>query len=127
MFFSLIDYAGRQATSKINLLDVEGQTFDDQWRKAHIPLSAFRAASRGVNLENIKELRIEFQREGCVHLDGIRIVPFEHQGEKFSQKPGRMWGSPAGLGSFQIVVGHSRKCAVFLNFWSECRGVPAWC
>ena len=57
MFFSLVDYGGRQATSKINLLDVEGQTFDNQWRKAHIPLSAFRAASRGVNLENIKELQ----------------------------------------------------------------------
>ena len=86
MFFALIDYAGRQATSKINLLDVEGQTFDDQWLKAHIPLSAFRAASRGLNLENIKELRIEFQRKGCVHLDGLRIVPFDHQEEKLSSR-----------------------------------------
>ena len=71
MFFSLVDYGGRQATSKINLLNVEGQRLDEEWRTAHIPLATFRAAAKGLNLENVKELRIEFQREGHVHLDAI--------------------------------------------------------
>ena len=125
MFFSLIDYAGRQATSKINLLDVEGQTFDDQWRKAHIPLSAFRAASRGVNLENIKELRIEFQREGCVHLDGIRIVPFEHQGEKLSPRSQDVCGAlPLDLGRSKLWWGIQENAPFSSIFWSDSQGSP---
>ena len=125
MFFSLIDYAGRQATSKINLLDVEGQTFDDQWRKAHIPLSAFRAASRGVNLENIKELRIEFQREGCVHLDGIRIVPFEHQGEKLSPRSQDVCAAlPMDLGRSKLWWGIQENAPSSSIFWSESQGNP---
>lgn len=81
MFFSLVDYGGRQATSKINLLNVEGQKLDEEWRTAHIPLATFRASEKGLNLENVKELRIEFQREGHVHLDAIQIVPFHHEGK----------------------------------------------
>ena len=80
MFFSLVDYGGRQAASKINLLNVEGQRLDEEWRTVRIPLATFRAADKGLNLENVKELRIEFQREGHVHLDAIQIVPFHHEG-----------------------------------------------
>ena len=125
MFFALIDYAGRQATSKINLLDVEGQTFDDQWRKAHIPLSAFRAAARGVNLENIKELRIEFQREGCVHLDGLRIVPFDHQVEKLASRSQDACGSlPLDLDRSKLWWGIQEDVSSSSVFWSESHGHP---
>ena len=82
MFFSLVDYGGKQANTKINLLNVDGKRIDDTWRVVHIPLSSFHAASKGVNLENIKELRIEFQRQGFVHLDAIQIVPFLHEERK---------------------------------------------
>ena len=123
MFFALIDYAGRQATSKINLLDVEGQTFDNQWRKAHIPLSAFRAAARGVNLENIKELRIEFQREGCVHLDGLRIVPFDHEGEKLSSRSEDVCGAlPLDLDRSKLWWGIQEEAPSSSVFWSESPG-----
>jgi len=125
MFFALIDYAGRQATSKINLLDVEGQTFDDQWRKAHIPLSAFRAASRGLNLENIKELRIEFQREGCVHLDGLRIVPFDHQEEKLSSRSRDVCESlPMDLDQSKLWWGIQEEALSSAVSWSDSHWPP---
>ena len=124
MFFALIDYAGRQATSKINLLDVEGQTFDDQWRKSTYSIVRVSCGLEGVNLENIKELRIEFQREGCVHLDGIRIVPFEHQGEKLSPRSQDVCGAlPLDLGRSKLWWGIQENAPSSSIFGRNRRGV----
>ncbi len=78
MFFALTDYSGKQCMSKINILDIEGGVIDTTWRKVLIPLPSFNHEKKQVNLSNIKELRLEFQREGDIHLDRIRIVPHEH-------------------------------------------------
>ena len=99
MLFSLVDYGGNQAYAKINLLNVEGQKLDDTWRKVHLPLLAFKAASKGVNLKNIKELRIEFQREGFVHLDAIQLVPFRHEAEVLASRGSVCQGFPIPLDS----------------------------
>ena len=50
MFFSLVDYGGVRPL-KINLLNVEGQKLDEEWRTAHIPLATFRASEKGLNLK----------------------------------------------------------------------------
>lgn len=105
MFFALVDYAGKQANSKINLLNVEGQRLDDTWRKVVIPLSTFKAASKGVNLANIKELRIEFQREGFVHLDAIQIVPFQHEVKRLSPRGSVCQDLPIQLDSNKLWWG----------------------
>ena len=78
MFFSLVDYSEKQCFSKINLLDVEGQVIDKNWRKVIIPLSTFKYQKKGVNISNIKELRIQLQRKGDVHIDALKIVPHFH-------------------------------------------------
>ena len=78
IFFALTDYSGKQCMSKINILDIEGGVIDTTWRKVLIPLPSFNHEKKQVNLSNIKELRFEFQREGDIHLDRIRIVPHEH-------------------------------------------------
>ena len=78
VFFSLQDYAGKQCNAKMNLLDVEGGVFDGQWRLAQIPLRSFHAHQKGVNLANIKELRLEFQRQGHIHIDAMSLVAYEH-------------------------------------------------
>ncbi len=78
MFFSLWDYGGKQCSSKINYLDIEGGVIDKNWTKVRIPLQAFNYERKGVNMSNIKELRIEFQQSGSVHIDDMKIVPHEH-------------------------------------------------
>ena len=95
MFLALTDYSGKQCMSKINILDIEGGVIDTTWRKVLIPLPSFNHEKKQVNLSNIKELRLEFQREGDIHLDRIRIVPHEHpysktksiQSKKFHDHP----------------------------------------
>ena len=78
MFFILVDYGGNQCRAKINYLDLEGGKIDTEWRRIRIPLQAFNYEKRGVNMGNIKELRLEFQRKGDLHIDNIVIVPHKH-------------------------------------------------
>lgn len=78
MFFSFQDYGGKRCVSKMSILDMEGGGIGQDWTRVRIPLQAFRPERNGVNMANIKELRIEFQGQGDVHVDDIRIVPHEH-------------------------------------------------
>ena len=112
MFFSLVDYGGKQANTKINLLNVDGKRIDDTWRIVHIPLSSFHAALKGVNLENIKELRIEFQRQGFVHLDAIQIVPFHHEERKLTSRGSVCRSLPVALDENQLWWGVGGNPAV---------------
>ena len=82
MFFILLDYGGNQCRANINYLDLEGGKIDTQWRRIRIPLQAFNYEKRGVNMSNIKELRLEFQRKGDLHIDNILIVPHDHNYHK---------------------------------------------
>lgn len=78
MFFILEDYGGNQCRTNINYLNLEGGKIDTEWRRIRIPLQAFNYKKREVNMSNIKELRIEFQRKGDLHIDNIIIVPHQH-------------------------------------------------
>jgi hypothetical protein len=78
MFFGLVDYADRQCMTKINFLGMDDGLLDTAWRKVRIPLQAFKHERRGVNMAKIKELKIEFQRKGHVHIDEIKIVRYEN-------------------------------------------------
>ena len=82
MFFILLDYGGNQCRAKINYLDLEEGKIDTEWRRVRIPFQAFNYEKRGVNMSNIKELRLEFQRKGDLHIDNIIIVPHEHNYKK---------------------------------------------
>tara|TARA_B100002052_G_scaffold173100_1_gene157537 strand:+ start:10203 stop:11384 length:1182 start_codon:yes stop_codon:yes gene_type:complete len=82
MFFILVDYAGIQCRANINYLNLEEGKIDTQWRRIRIPLSAFNYKKRNVNMSNIKEMRLEFQRKGDLHIDNIVIVPHEHNYKK---------------------------------------------
>ena len=99
MFFILEDYSGKQCRAKINYLDLEGGKIDTQWRRIRIPLQAFNFEKRGVNMSNIKELRLEFQRNGHLHIDNIVIVPHEYRYKNTSDKFTKVFDShPIQLG-----------------------------
>jgi len=82
MFFVLVDYGGNQCRANINYLNLEGGRIDTEWRRIRIPFQAFNYEKREVNMGNIKELRLEFQRKGDIHIDNIVIVPHEHNYKK---------------------------------------------
>ena len=99
MFFSLADYGGKRCVTKMSLLDMEGGGIGTEWTRVRIPLQAFRPERNGVNLANIKELRIEFQQKGDVHVDDIRIVPHQHRfGREASTSTHRVTALPFALG-----------------------------
>ena len=78
MFFILEDYGGNQCRANINYLEIEDGKINTDWKKIRVPLLAFNYKKKGVNMSNIKELRLEFQRKGNLHIDNIMIVPHEH-------------------------------------------------
>ena len=99
MFFVLVDYGGNQCRANINYLDLEGGKIDNKWRRIRIPLKAFNYEKRGVNMSNIKELRLEFQRKGDIHIDNIIIVPHQHNFKKTMDKFTKVFNSqPIELG-----------------------------
>ena len=100
MFFILEDYGGNQCRASINYLDLEGGKIDTEWRRIRIPFQAFNYEKRGVNMGNIKELRLEFQRNGHLHIDNIVIVPHEHNYNSTSDKFIKVFNShPIQLGA----------------------------
>ena len=100
MFFVLVDYGGNQCRANINYLNLEGGRIDTEWRRIRIPFHAFNYEKNGVNMGNIKELRIEFQRKGDIHIDNIVIVPHEHNYKKTKETFTKVFDShPIQLGS----------------------------
>ena len=99
MFFILEDYGGNQCRANINYLDLEGGKIDTDWRRIRIPLQAFNYEKRGVNMSKIKELRLEFQRKGNLHIDNIIIVAHEHNYKKTNDTFTKVYNShPIKLG-----------------------------
>ncbi len=101
MFFVLSDYGGKQCRANINYLNLEGGKIDTVWRKILIPLQAFNYKKRDVNMSNIKELRLEFQRKGDLHIDNIRIVEHTHDFQKTKETSVKVfdtWPIKLGIG-----------------------------
>ena len=103
MFFSLVDYSERQCFGKVNILGIEGQIIDQSWRKVIVPLSTFKYEKKGVNMSNIKELRIELQRSGNVHIDDIKIVSHVHNYKVSKTDFSKTYNS------FPLSIGNEKK------------------
>ena len=73
IIFGLVDYSEKQCFSKINILGMEDGMVDEQWRKVTIPLSTFKYFKKGLNITNVKELRVQLLNQGNFHLDDIKI------------------------------------------------------
>ena len=120
IFFILVDYGGNQCRAKINYLDLQEGKIDTEWRRVRIPLQAFNYEKRGVNMSNIKELRLEFQRKGDLHIDNIVIVPHEHNYKKTKDTFTKVFNShPIQLGvGKEYWWGISTKYSSSLQFGS---------
>ena len=103
MFFSLVDYNEKQCYSRMNILGIEGGVIDQKWRKVIVPLSTFKYQKKGVNISNIKELRIQLERKGNVHIDDLKVVshhhPFKTQKSNFNKT----------FENFPVALGNVKK------------------
>jgi len=99
IIFGLVDYSEKQCFSKINILGMEDGMVDEQWRKVTIPLSTFKYFKKGLNITNVKELRVQLINQGNFHLDDIKIVPHSHTYEVSKENFTRKYKSfPVNLG-----------------------------
>jgi hypothetical protein len=78
MLFSMTDYGGKVCRTKINILDIEGGKITEDWTRVRIPLQAFNYYKNDVNMSNIKDLRLDLQKSGDVHIDAMKVVKHHH-------------------------------------------------
>ncbi|MCB0736997.1 MAG: hypothetical protein KDC92_05755 [Bacteroidetes bacterium] len=89
----LEDYSGRQAWLGFSDNTVVGNAVTTEWTKIRLPLSEFDWTEFGCDASNIKQLIIQFEADGDVYLDDIKVVPY--------------------TGSFRkraLVLAENRKC-----------------
>lgn len=72
---ALEDYSGGQAWAGVFANYIEGQKITENWTKVQVPLSAFDLAQFDADITSIKHLIIQFESEGEIYLDELRIVP----------------------------------------------------
>ncbi len=72
---ALEDYSGGQAWAGVFSNYIEGQKITEDWTKVQIPLAAFDLAQFDADISNLKNLIIQFESEGEIYLDEVRIVP----------------------------------------------------
>ena len=103
MLFSLVDYSGKQCFSKVSISGMEDGLVDHQWRKVIIPLPTFKHEKKGVNISNIKDIRIQLMNKGDFHLDDIKIVPHKHlykvNKKNFTKK----------INTLPVILGNEKK------------------
>jgi len=80
---ALEDYSGIQAFAGFSNHFIVGGKITSQWTKIIIPIDVFPIESRDLDINNIKQFIIQFEAEGDIYIDEIKIVPFEGTNKPF--------------------------------------------
>lgn len=70
------DYTNKQAWIGFSSTFISGGSITDQWTVITIPLNLFPFEERQVDPAAIKQMIIQFEAEGTIELDDVRIVPY---------------------------------------------------
>ena len=73
----LEDYSGGQAWLGFSDNVVVGDAITDEWTLLRLPLSEFGWKENNADPSNIKQLIIQFEADGDIYVDEMRIVPFK--------------------------------------------------
>ncbi|MBI1183248.1 hypothetical protein GC194_03175 [bacterium] len=73
----LEDYNGRQAWLGFGSNTQQDSTISEEWSYIVLPISEFNWYEQNCDIENIKQLIIQFEAEGDVYIDDIRIGPYK--------------------------------------------------
>ena len=71
------DYSGLQAWLGFSSKTIQAKKLSEEWSSVILPLSEFNWQENGASAENIKQLIVQFEAEGDIYVDDIRIIPFE--------------------------------------------------
>lgn len=69
------DYGDVQAWAGVFSNYIEGQKITENWTTVEIPLRAFDFTEFNADMTSIKQLIIQFESEGEIYLDELKIVP----------------------------------------------------
>ena len=72
---ALEDYSGGQAWAGVFANYIDGQKITENWTRVQVPLSAFDLTEFDADITSIKHLIIQFESEGEIFLDELRIIP----------------------------------------------------
>ncbi|KAB2807359.1 sugar-binding protein [Phaeocystidibacter luteus] len=70
------DFTGAQAWLGLNANVVKADKITTEWTRIELPLSEFNWDEQGADASNIKQVIIQFEADGEVMLDEIRLVPY---------------------------------------------------
>ncbi len=84
---ALEDYSGGQAWAGVFANFIEGGKITEQWTKVQIPLTAFDFTQFDADVSSIKQIVIQFESEGEIYLDDIRLVPTQTVQSKIVEVP----------------------------------------
>jgi len=73
----LEDYSGGQAWAGVFSSYIENNQVTEEWTKVQVPLTAFDINQFNADISTVKQLIIQFEADGAIYLDDIRIVPVE--------------------------------------------------
>ncbi len=74
---ALEDYAGAQAWLGISKNTIQAPYISDEWTTILLPLADFNWKQNDASPDNIKQLIIQFEAEGELYVDEIKIVPYQ--------------------------------------------------
>lgn len=73
---SLEDYGGNQAWIGMSPNTIKGGKVSEKWTTVTLPFSEFEYENSDIDLSNIKQFIIQFEAEGSIFIDEMKIVPF---------------------------------------------------
>lgn len=73
----LEDYSGGQAWIGVSANAIVGKEINEEWTQVRLPFCEFEwNAVNGANPSNIKQLLIQFEADGDIYVDDIKVVKF---------------------------------------------------
>jgi hypothetical protein len=84
---ALEDYSGGQAWAGVFSSFIENNQVTEEWTRVQIPLSAFDINQFNADISIVKQLLIQFEADGSVYIDDIRLVPIEGGFTKHAEVP----------------------------------------
>lgn len=74
---SIEDYSGVQAWIGMSPNTIKGGKVSEEWTTVTLPFSEFEYESSEIDLSSVKQFIIQFEAEGNIYVDEMKIVPFK--------------------------------------------------
>ena len=84
---ALEDYSGGQAWAGVFSSFIENNTVTEEWTRVQVPLTAFDINQFNADISTVKQLLIQFESDGSVYINDLKVVPIEGGFIKHAEVP----------------------------------------